>query len=205
MDLIAQGAGPENYVEAIPQIANEAVPAATSIATAPPALMNLSDAGEIGPAAANQATFNNPPQWTPEPAPGLASEPEGPGGFNPALAEEPGAGPAKPPTAWESIKNIPGQWWQGVQASPARLGNELASSPFKALGTGALLGYGAYNAFNPPEAPAAPTFNFGGGGAPRSAFDGAPKPGAPRSPIVGGGGFGVTRSGGVKKSGGFNV
>lgn len=203
-DFLAS-AEPANFVEAAApaiDLASTAADAAPSVtATAVPSLLNAGS-GDVGPAVANNATFD----------PGLVSEPSsavndpadvGSQWTPPSMS---GAGAAKPPTAWESIQQIPGKWWQGVEATPERFGQYAAANPFKTLATGAGLGFAAYNAFNPPSAPSLPRPSFGPAAAPRSAVESAPAGGPPRSPIVRQGGFGVNQSGGLKRNpGGFGV
>lgn len=143
--------------------------------------------------------------------PGLVEEAAGPYGFDQSLAVEPAATAAAPPTAWESMQQIPGKWWQGVQNTPASVGDYVQQNPLKTLGTAGVLGAGLYSAANPPSIPKAPTLNFPAPVGPRNASTAEDTPGGPpRSPLVGrSGGFGVKPSSGVKprggNSGGFGI
>jgi hypothetical protein len=209
-ELSALGMAGTDVVSSAPSVAESVIPSLISAG----ADVGTSEFGQVAPtgatyapdiAASNAAYTPSGPTWSlPQADAGLVSEPAGPYGFDQTLASEApagAAGAAPPPTAWESVQQIPGKWWQGAQ-------DAAINSPIKTLATLGGLGTAAYAAANPMKPPQMPSFRFGPVAAPRAASQATDIPGGgSRSPIFGnrGGGMKVQPSTGLKKAGGFGI
>jgi len=121
--------------------------------------------------------------------------------WNPATSSPVGSTvqPPPPPTAWESIQQTPGKWWQGAQDAPGRMVESFNRDPFgnslKLAGTAASIGVPLAAALNQPRPPKMPDF--------------APQPGVPLPGTTGIGRAdlpaGSPMSPNLGPAGGFNI
>lgn len=117
-----------------------------------------------------------------------------------AVAPAPTAPP--PHTAWESISQVPGKWWQAIQSAPNDAAQWVGNNPWKAMGAVAYPALSLLTSMTNRTQPASANPYVPRGPAPMpSSFnpvtDNLPPAGGPVNPILQSGGFRVRPSTGL--------